>query len=491
MRGRVAERYLVGPVYETLLTTDPSGRELRARLAEAWSSDLAGTVHLFRLREGVTFHDGTPLTADDVVATLAAVRSGMNVTTAARARLGPIERVRAVDPLTVEVRWEQPTVAGFRALGLTIPILPAHALKEGFNTAAILNRPIGTGPFRVTGWEAGEALTMERYADHWDGPAWLDRVVLRWVPDDREAARLFAEGAFDVMTGISPATWKAMETESWSHAYRRTRVIENTPQMLVWNQVHPALADARVRRALALLQPDETVRASVEGGLSVSTRCPFHPGSPACEDRQSPPPPDAEAAQALLAEAGWVDADGDGMREKGGETLLIRLAFGADSTVSGALVRELAPVWKEAGVVLEPQPLGWSELLSHLRAGDFDAVAMAWPMTDVEAPLLPLVHGENPAGINYGGHADPELDLLLAQRDAAFSPVERDTLARAIRDRLELNPPFLVVSFRPRLEAVKREVRGWTDTPAWPLLQRLWREQAPEQEATAETGALQ
>lgn len=491
MQGRVAERFLVGPVYETLLTTTGDGRELRPLLAEGWTSNPEGTAHLFRLREGVRFHDGSPLTAQDVAATLSAVRSGMNVTTAARARLGPIDRVQVLDPLTVEVRWTSASVAGLRALGLTLPILPAHALAEGFNTAAILNRPIGTGPFRVSAWNVGTSLTLERNEAYWDGPALLDRVILHFVPDAEEAARRFADGDFDLMTGISPTLWRSMEGEAWSHDVRRMRVIENTPQVLVWNQTRPTLAEADVRRALASLLPDAAVNAELEAGLNAPTRCPLHPSTPACGEAGGAQEADPEAAGQRLLEAGWVDTDGDGIRERDGTPLRIRLAYAAGSQTSRQLVGILQPHWRAAGIDLEGVALPWSELMEALQAGEFDAVAMAWPMRDVEASLAPLVHAENPAGINYGGHADPELDALLERHAEAFDAEARAALTQAILARFEANPPFLVVSFRPRLEAMGTAVRGMRDTLVWPPLQQLWLEADPLEEVTSEAGRLQ
>src|SRR5690606_35321195 len=160
--------------------------ELRPRLAETWTSSQDGKEHLFRLREGIRFHDDTPFTAAYVVATLRAVQGGMNVTTAMHAELEGLSAFEAVDARPLLLPWEVPSHAGFRNLVLRLPIIPAHALAEGFNTAEILQRPIGTGPFRFASWEAG-VLSLERNPDYWREPAHLASVEIRFVPDDAQA----------------------------------------------------------------------------------------------------------------------------------------------------------------------------------------------------------------------------------------------------------------------------------------------------------------
>jgi len=475
MRDPELARYTVGPLYETLLEVDATGFELRPRLAESWTSSEDGKEHLFRLREGVTFHDGAPFTAADVAATLRAALGSMNVTTAIRASLDGLSSFEVLDPRTILVRWEQPSHAGFRNLALTVPILPAHALAEGFNTAAILHRPIGTGPFRLSSWEAGAALTLERYDGYWRGRALLDAIEIRFVADPAQAWAAFSRGDFDLMTHLSPAQWREMEGAAWARAYQRLKAPGTERSAITWNLRRPLLSDARVRRALAALTPMEEVSAALDRGTSTLADCPFAPGAPDCEPAWKSPFGLEEAAR-LLDAAGWSTRGTDGVRVRDGARLTLNLLVPSGSSSSASLVQLLARAWAEGGAELKVETLVWEELQARLAQGAFDAVALLWTFEDAAAPLQPLFGSDNPAGLNYGGYANPEADQLFASLRGAFDPNQRQAQRRQLHRVLGEDPPALFLTHPSRLEAAGARVRGLSTGLPWHDLRSLWLE---------------
>lgn len=474
MRDPELARYTVGPVYETLLESDATGFELRSRLAETWTSSEDGRDHLFRLREGVTFHDGTPFTAADVAATLRAVLGTMNVTTAMRAELDGLTSFEVLDARTLMVRWDHPSHAGFRSLVLALPILPAHALTEGFNTAEILERPNGTGPFRLVSWEAGAALTLERFEGYWREPAHLEAIEVRFVPDPKQSYADFSKGAFDVMTHLTPEQWREMEAPAWARAYQRLLAPGAGSSVLTWNVRRPQLADPRVRRALAHLTPLEQVATAVDRGTSRLADCPFAPGAPGCDPRREMTPVSPEEAARLLDAAGWLKQGEEGVRVREGARLTLNLLVPEGSSGSAALVDVLARAWSAGGVELKAETLPWEALQARLGAGDFDAVALLWAFDDAAAPLHPLFSSANGSGLNYGGYASPEADRLFASLHGSFEPGLRQAQHRELHQLLDADPPALFLTHPSRREAAAGKVRGLSAGLPWHDLRKVW-----------------
>ncbi|MCI0672657.1 MAG: ABC transporter substrate-binding protein [Myxococcaceae bacterium] len=479
MRDAYMTRYTVGPLYETLLALDRETGALRPLLAERWEVSADGRAQTFHLRQGVTFHDGQPLTAVDVKGTLDVVMDRGNLTSAIRSELSDLEGSEAKDAHTLVVRWRRPSYPGFRTLVAAVPIMPASALREGFNAAPILRHPVGTGPFRFGSWESGASLTLMRNPSYWGDAASLERVVVRFVRDATVAGQMFERGEFDLMTGILPAQWRGMEApeprNAWAiRGYQRLSVLENTYSFLGWNLAHPALADRRVRQALAMLYPGDEVARAIDLGLEPRTTCPFYSASPGCDPEVTPFPHSPERAAALLEAAGWRDTDGDGVREREG----VRLGFSLIVTPQSARMARLAPLLKEhlrkGGVDMRVEQVEWAVYVQRLRARQFDAFALQWSALDSDHDLYPVFHSSQTEALNYGGYHNAEVDGLLEALRREFDEGKRAMLARRVHRLVYEDQPYLFLSNRLALDAAKVRVHGLTPSLAWYDLRRVW-----------------
>src|SRR5581483_9393036 len=182
---------------------------------------------------------------------------------------------------------------------------------------------IGTGPWKFERWETGQSLTFTRFDGYWGAQPHFDKIVVRFVKDETVAAQLWEQGEFDLMTRIQPAEWRSLEAPSPSNAwaqrgYHRVLVMQNNYGWLGWNEERPFFADPKVRRALGMLYPGDTVAKNIDMGLEPQTTCPYYRDGESCDPSVKPLPYDPKAAEALLDEAGWRDSNGDGVRDKGG-----------------------------------------------------------------------------------------------------------------------------------------------------------------------------
>ncbi len=454
-------RFTVGPLLETLATRavdDPS--RLEPLLAAGW--EWSGDALVLTLKPDVTFHDGTPFGPGDVKATFDAILDAAHPTAAARSSLDGLGRVDVLDERRVRLQFERRSASAERSALLGIPMHAAHDLEGDFDTLGLHQHPNGTGPFRFISWKHGEAITLARNDRYHGARARLDLVVLRFVKDDTVAQQLWEQGAFDVMTRIPPATWRAIEHQAWAiRGYARHRTLDDAYSWVGWNERRAVFADPRVRRALALLYPAEVVASQVELGLEPRTTCPYYRSATACDPAITPLPHDPAAAARLLDEAGWADHDGDGVRDRDG----VPLAFTVLASSASAKFTKLLPLFQDAlrpaGVAMSIERVDASAYVARLAAHDFDAGTLSWSSPSDAMDLFQIFHSSQAAaGSNYVGYANDDVDRWLAQIRHTADESARGALERQVHAKLFEDQVYLFLTLRPQLDALKRRVHG-------------------------------
>lgn len=467
-------RITVGPIYETLARVRDG--QLEPLLASSWTESDDHLTLRISLRPEVHFHDGALLTSADVKATLDAVFEPKNATAGFRGTLETLDHVEAPEPLTVVVHWKRPYFLATWTLLGALPVLPAHALQGEFDTLPLHRAPIGTGPFRFVKWDAGSSLTYARNEQYWGKRAHLDQVIFRFVKDDTAAVAAWERGEFDLITRLSPSAWRASESNPKLQAdYQRVFFPENTYVWLGFNQRRQPFADARVRRALALLFPMELVARTVDLGLEPPTTCPYYPGSKSCDPSVTPLPFDPPAAKKLLAEAGWADADGDGVLDKDGARFSLAFLAAAQSPKMAKLLPLYLDTLKQAGIDARIETVDVSGYLSRVRAHDFDAMALSWSSADSVQDDFQIFHSSQAEqGSNYVAYANHEVDQLLGDIRAEFDPEKRAALERRVHRLVYEDQAILFLGRRPALDAFKRHVRGLVPSLGWYDLSAVW-----------------
>lgn len=467
-------RLTVGPIYETLARLRDGA--LTPLLAESWEDVDEHRALRVHLRPGVKFHDGTAFTSRDVKATLDAVLDPSHATSALRSSLETVAAVETPDEATVLVRWRRPYFLAATTLLGAVPVLPAHALEGDFDTLPIHRAPVGTGPFRFVRWEPGSSITLARFDRYWGASAHLEAVVYRFVKDDAAAVAGWERGDFDLVLRLTPAAWRASESNPalWASS-QRIFFPENTYAWLGFNQRKPLFADARVRRALGLLFPAELVERTVDLGLEPRTTCPWLPGSPSCDPGVQPLPFSPTEAKRLLAEAGWRDADGDGVLDREGQRFSFAFLAAAQSQKMAKLLPLYLDTLKGAGIDARIETVDVSAYMGRVRAHDFDAMALSWSSPDALQDNFQNFHSsQRESGANYVGYADPEVDAWLEAIRTELDPVRRAALERRVHRRVYEDQAYLFLGRRPALDAVKRRVRGLKPSLGWYDLAAVW-----------------
>jgi peptide/nickel transport system substrate-binding protein len=301
LRTRVNPEYLIGELLYSGLTALAPDMSAEPDLAEKWTTDAGSTEWVFTLRKGITFHDGSPCTAADVVATFEAILDP-KVASPARTNVGPIAKITAIDDLTVRFTLSSPYADLPVALAYPCArIVPAKILKTDLDSLA--RTAVGTGPFKLVSYEPDRKIVVERNPGYWD-PARpvVDRVEVLVYPDHTAEASALISGDTDLMMSTTAGEYQRLAKAAGVEALRIP-----SGQFLNVNMGcdQKPFDDLRVRRALALTIDREAMVGFVAGGYGTpGNDSPMSPAYRYWADAPLLKPNHAEAKK-LLAEAGY------------------------------------------------------------------------------------------------------------------------------------------------------------------------------------------
>jgi peptide/nickel transport system substrate-binding protein len=240
-----------------------------------------------------------------------------------------------------------------------------------------------------------------------------------------------------------------------------------------WNTQSPKLSDARVRRALAHMADLESYRTGYYRGLARTMTGPFLPDSPACDPTIQPLAHDPALAESLLADAGWIDRDGDGIRDRDGIALEIELMVQAQNTPALGFAAKFQEDLAHAGVRLKVETLDLSTLSERKSKRQFEAVQLGWamaPEADPEQTWHSKWAAADKVSANFVGLADPQVDALIESGQRELDFAARQAIWHRLQARLMDLQPYLFCYAPLRKFAMLRTVRGFQETaidPNW------------------------
>jgi len=454
-------------IYNALLRADAHG-ELRPELAESWRM-LDDATYVFDLRQGVSFHDGRPLTAADVKFTYESILDAGNRSPkrGPLGVLGSIEQTGAYG-LKFHLRaLHAPFVEQF-----TLGIVPA-----GSPPAHEAERPpAGSGPFMLDRMEPGEKVALKANPRYWNGRPRLAALEFRNVPDAVVRALEFKKGTIDFMQNdLEPdmLPWLAKNAGADVGAHDGT-----TYQYIGINLTHPILSHVRVRQALACAIDRDRIIRHLLKGIATKANGLLAPSNWAYDETVPAWPYDPERAKRLLDEAGYPDPDGDGPRPR------FRLSF---KTTHLDLRRRIAEAFKEqfdeVGIDLEVRSYEWATFYSDVKKGNFHLYSLAWVGVMDPDALYRIFHSASvpPAGDNRGRYGNPEVDRLLEAGRRTADREKRKRIYGQAQKILAHDLPYVPLWWWKNVIVKKPALQGFVPYPDGELISfknAYWR-QAP------------
>ncbi len=451
-------------------------------LAESWSHDDSGKVWTFKLRSGVTWQDGEAFDADDVVFTFNYIMD--NDLSAYSSYLTGIEKVEAVDPLTVRITCAEPKA---NILGMVVPIVPEHiwsGISPEAAESSFQNKPpvVGTGAFQVVEVKKGDFVRLEANKDYWRGAPAIDEVIFQLYTNPDTMVQDLKAGTIDACWGVPEAQFEGLTQDPTLKAI--DYVVKGYDQ-LGFNCYtgpslgNPVLKDWRFRQALQYAIDQEKLVEVAYSTYATPGSTMMVPGFYSDPDWHWAPPADmaytydpAKATE-LLAEAGYKTVDGK-LRDKQGDPITLRL-FACEAPPQGQRIGKMLVGWFEKlGIEVKFSYMNegaMNEYLFNKKGGVFtpnmDMYIYNWT-GDVDPDfMLSIFITEQIGNWSDCAWSDPEYDRLYQQQATTIDPVQRKALIDEMQRIIYKESPYIILAYPKGLEAVNvSRWEGWVQSPA-------------------------
>lgn len=428
-------------------------------LADSFWIGEDGLSVTFRIRDGVTWHDGAPVTADDVIWTYE-MMANEEVAYANRQYVQYVRSADRLDERTVRFNFTQVHSDPLFDFVDWSP-MPEHLLGEltpaELRNAPFNRNPVGNGPFRFVSWSANQEAVFEANEDFVLGRPHLDRVVFRVIPEQTTQLTELLTGGIDFMRAVPPAEMGRVEE---SQQVGTIVYPARSYTYLAWNTRNPLFEDANVRRALTMaIDRQQIVDALLYGygQIAVSDVMPFQWEFDAGLE---PWPYDPERAKEVLAEAGWEDHDGDGVIDKDGRPFRFVLETNQGNDLREDIIVIAQSNLEKVGIDVQPRLTEWNSLIDRLKRKDFEATVSGWSVDFKFDPTEVMSCEAIEAKYNYSSFCDPRADSLMQQ---ALTTLDREA-AKPLWDRYQRiihdGQPYTFLYYLEERIGANRRLRG-------------------------------
>ena len=458
-------------VIESLVYRDPNTLEWVPQLARDWQISEDGLTYTFQLRKNVTFSDGEPFTADDVIYSYRFVMDPKIDAARARAYYEKVKTVEKKGDYEVVFKMAEPYYGSMEVCG-GISVLPKHFYSK-FSADEINSNPgllMGTGPYRMrdpAGWRPGQSIELVRNEGYWGEPGTFNRLVYREVEEEAAEETMFGNGELDIF-GPQPEQYKRLlndpKTTGRANHYEYNSAVGGY-FYIAWNEKRHGkptpFADARVRRAMTMLTDRDRINREVFLGYATTISGPFSANSPQADPSIQPLPYDPAEAKSLLAQAGYHD-DGTGvLRGPDGQPLRVRLTYTSKSATFERVVLFLKDSFAKAGVTLELDPEDWPVVQTNLDNRDFDAITLGWGGA-IESDLYQEFDSSQIAdkGDNFMSYVNPKLDAVVREARRTVDDKKRMDLWHQAHRILHEDQPYTFLNSRMSLRYMDKRIEN-------------------------------
>lgn len=454
-------------------------------LAESWEVSEDGTVWTFKIHQGLKFHDGEPLTAKDVAFSYNLYQAHedfpyLNSYTVYFAS------VEATDDYTVVVTLTEP-IPNMEAQLWLLYILPEHIWSQYSDTAAEYENPemIGSGPFKLVEYKQNEFVRLAAVKDHPLTPPKIDEVIFQTFGNPDALVQALVTDQVDLIREM-PNTAVPTLRNTENVALVSGAPLSPNVRDIIFNQIdpencppedgicsgHPALRDRNVRLALAYATDKQNIIDVALLGLGTPGLTLIPDGlGPWYNDTLQDYEFDIAKANQILDDAGYLDTDGDGVREMpdGGQPLDFRLYWPSDTVPAPRIAELLGATWSQIGVKTQPQAFDPDALTTACcPAFDFDIMIWGW-VSDPDPNLLlgVMLTDEIPTGSSETGYSNPEYDQLYAQQAVELNFEKRRDIVWEMQRIVHDDVVYVVPYYDQVVQAYRTDrFQGWlTDAP--------------------------
>lgn len=457
-------------IYESLLTADNEKLTPKPWIAESWEVSPDGLQYTFHMRHDVTWSDGRPLTADDVMFSVEMLQNPKVDAAALRSYYKDLKRVEKIDEHTVRFVFNRPYFRALEQCGY-LQIIPKHIFGDGqdFNNHPANFKPVGSGPFMLKDWDRGRLVQLSRNERYWnrDHNPRLKGIEYVIIPDMNTSFQYLKKGGLDFSDDMRAIQWvRQSESGKFGERFKKYKFFPPGLAYIGWNQKKPFFEDKRVRQAMSMVLDRQKIVDKLQYGQAMLVSGPGYYYGPSYDQSIKPLPYDPKQAVKLLDASGWVDHDGDGIRDKDGVPFQFDMIYSSGSPGGDRVSTILREELDKLGIVLNPRPTEFSVLINMLISGNFDAAMLGWAGGAIESDHYQIFHSSQiDGGSNRISFDNPEADRLMELVRVTIDPEKRRQLQYKLHALLHDEAPYTFLYLPPALAAVDRR---FTNVTAYP-----------------------
>ncbi len=467
LAGESSASAIAGNIFNSLLKYDKN-LELTGELAQSWQVSADKKTITFHLKPNMQWADGKPLTSQDVLFTWQ-VMTDDNTRTPYGADYKLVKQASAPDALTFVVSYAQPYAPALDSWA-SMHVLPKHLLQgKDINNTDFARHPIGSHYYQLGSWNNGESISLVRNPLASQGPPNIERLLSRIIPDKAAQFLELMADNIDSM-GLNSVQYARIfpARAELNQKFNLYKELGNSYTYFGFNLKRKPFNDIRVRKAFNYAIDKQEIIDGVLLGLGEPVSSPYKPGTRWSNPNLSPYPYDPAKAKALLAEAGYIDHDGDGVVDKDGQALRFEILTNQNKEreMTAVLIQRRL---KDVGVDVSIRVVEWATFISRfIKTGDFSAVVLGWGLGQ-EPDQFNIWHSsqQQPGQFNFIGYHNAQVDALLEAGRLELNPDARQKIYHQFAELLYQDSPIVYLYAGYGLPAIHKRVKG-IDNPAPP-----------------------
>lgn len=414
------------------------------------------TTLIFKLRPNITWHDGAPLTSKDVIFTYETLISP-KIVSPYSANFRFVKSVRAIDELTLEVKYTKPY---FKALETwMMGILPEHILGSDANimNSAFNTKPIGTGPYKLYQLEHSKNIILIANENYFEGAPKIERIAFHVIADPMTRFLMLKSAALDIGS-IEPMEYERQLSKDFFEKFNVYEEISRSYTYLGFNLRREKFKNPKVREALSLaIDREQLVKILFFDHAKVCTG-PFLPSTKAFNEEVKAPKRDIARAKELLKEAGY-DAE---------HPFVFEIATSNANSIRPYAAEILQHQLKDAGVVVTLRVMEWQAFLNTIVfPNDFDTVLLGWGLSPMPDPYMFWhTQSDKKGGFNLVGYNNPRIDKMIEESQEIIDKTQLDGLFREMFQIIVEDNPYLFLFIPNSITAVDTKIQNIEPSPS-------------------------
>ncbi len=454
-----ASHEIAGYVYNGLVKLDKN-LNIVGDLAESWDISKDNLTFTFYLKKGVTWHDGKPFTAHDVMYTYKVIVDPKTPTPYS-SDFKEVKEARAIDDHTFQVKYRKPFAPSLISWGTSV--LPRHLLEgKDITKSPLIRRPVGTGPYVFKEWISGDRVVLVANDSYFEGKPFIGRHVVKVIPDSATMFLELKNNSIDSMSLTPLQFTKQTNYPVFRREFNKFQYLSFSYVYFGYNLKHQFFKDKRVRQAISHSIDKQEIIDGILLGQGIVATGPYKPDMWVYNGNVRKFEHSKEKALALLNEAGFVK-NTDGILSKDGKPFEFTILVNQGNDVRIRCAELIQQRLKDVGINVKIRVVEWASFINEfIDKRNFEVVILGWTISRSDPDIYDVWHSskQGPKELNFMSFENKEVDELLVKARHTFNKDERKLCYDRIQEILAEEQPYTFLFIPYTNLAIHKRFKG-------------------------------